>query len=79
MVEISKEELEKLESKLSDMENIINGIEGQDGLELYYSTCTHQHKRLRRLLNDLTMKYNELYDWFDKWYSDKSIDNQKET
>jgi len=69
MVEISKKELEELEKHLSSMEDVINGIEGRDGLELYYSTCTHQHKRLRRLLDDLTTEYNSLYELFDKWYN----------
>ena len=68
MVEISKEELEKFESRLSELENVINGDDGLDGLELYYSTCTHQHERLRKLLDNLTMKYNSLYELFDEWY-----------
>ena len=65
MVEISKEELEGLKKHLLSMEDVING----NGLELYYSACTYQHKRLRRLLDDLTTEYNSLYDLFDKWYN----------
>lgn len=69
MVEISKEELGEFESRLSELENIINGDLDLDGLELYYSTCTHQHKRLRKILDNLTIKYGEIYDLFNRWYN----------
>lgn len=68
MVKISKGELEEFENCLNDMSDIINGDDGTDGLELYYTTCTHQHKRLRKLLDNLEIKYNEIYGLFDKWY-----------
>lgn len=69
MVIIMKEELENLENCLSDMSDVINGDDGTDGLELFYSDCIHQHERLRKLLDNLTSKYNELYDLFDTWYT----------
>ena len=75
MVEITKEELEVFERRLYELENIINGSLGMDGLETYYSTCSHQYKRLRRLLDRLTIKYGEIYDLFDTWYNRKTKDN----
>lgn len=69
MVEISKNELVKLEALLSDLETIINGDLGLDGLELFYSDCMHQHKRLRKILDMLELKFNEIYDLWDSWYN----------
>ena len=75
MVEVTKEELEVFERKLYELENIINGDLDVDGLETYYSTCSYQYKRLRKLLDRLTMKYGEIYDLFNKWYNRQTKDN----
>jgi len=69
MVEILKDELVKLEAMLSDLETIINGDIEFDGLENFYSDCMHQHKRLRKILDMLTSKYNEIYSLWDEWYN----------
>lgn len=69
MVEITKEELVKLEAMLSDLETIINGDCELDGLETFYSDCMHQHKRLRKILDMLTSKYNNIYSLWDEWYN----------
>ena len=69
MVEISKEELGKLEAIISEIENVINGDDELDGLELFYSDCTQQHKRLRKILDNLTSKYNSLYELWEKMYN----------
>lgn len=69
MVEISKEELGEFEAILSDIENVINGDDGLDGLELFYSDCMQQHKRLRKILDNLIHKYGLLYDMWEEWYS----------
>ena len=71
MVEISKNELVKLEALLSDFETIINGDIDLDGLETFYSDCMNQHKRLRKILDMLTSKFNEIYDLWDEWYNRK--------
>jgi len=68
MIEISKKELVKYEAILSDMENVINGDDELDGLELFYSDCMHQHERLRKIIDNLTTKYNSLYELFEEWY-----------
>jgi len=73
MVEISKEELANFENCLSDMSDIINGDDGTDGLNLYYEYCSYQHKRLRKLLDNLEIKYNEIYELFGKWYERQSL------
>ena len=73
MTVVLKKELEELENCLHDMSDIINGDDRTDGLELFYSDCTHQHKRLRELLDSLETKYNEIYDLFDMWYNRKQI------
>jgi len=69
MVEISKEELVKFEAILSDMETVINGDIDLDGLETFYSDCTTQHKRLRKILDNLVSKYNSLYELWEEWYN----------
>lgn len=69
MVEISKDELVRLEAMLSDLETIINGDIELDGLETFYSDCMVQHKRLRKILDMLTSKYNEIYYLWDEWYN----------
>lgn len=69
MVEISKKDLVTLEAILSDMENVINGDDELDGLELFYSDCMHQHKRLRKILDNLISKYDSLYKLWEEWYN----------
>lgn len=78
MVEVTKEELEVFECKLYELENIINGDLDMDGLETYYSTCPHQYKRLRKLLDRLTIKYGEIYDLFEIILVEKCKQKQKE-
>ena len=72
MVVITKEELEEFENCLSDVSDIINGDDGTDGLNLYYEYCNYQHKRLRKLLDNLEIKYNRVYDLFEIWYERQS-------
>ena len=69
MVEISKKELVEFEAILSDMENVINGDDELDGLELFYSDCMQRHERLRKILDNLVSKYNSLYELWEKWYN----------
>jgi len=79
MVEISEKELVTFEAILSDMENVINGDDELDGLELYYSECTYQHKRLRKILDNLVSKYNSLYGLWERWYDKKqSMEDAKD-
>lgn len=75
MVEISKKELVILEALLSDLETVINGDLELDGLELFYSDCMYQHKRLRKILDMLEIKFSGIYDLWDKWYNRDTKDN----
>ena len=72
MVVITKEELADFENYLSDISDIINGDDGTDGLNFYYEYCSYQHKRLRKLLDNLEIKYNRVYELFEKWHERQS-------
>ena len=68
MVEISKNELINLESMLCDFENIMQGDMDLDGLETFYSDCLENPKRLRKILDMLEIKFNEIHDLWQVLY-----------
>ena len=70
MVEISKEELEKLEEILNQLEEYINGDDEIDGLAIFYSDYMgNQHNRLKKILENIQAEHCKVYEWFNKYYN----------
>ena len=69
MVEISKEELEKLEDIINNLETYLQGSDDCDGLARYYSDTFFQVDRLRMIFENITREFSKIYDWFNKQYN----------
>ena len=66
---ITEDELDKLDELLLHLANINEPVDGRDSLGLYYENCTHQPKRLRKLLDEFGIVFSDIYDLFETWYS----------
>ena len=69
MVEISKDELEKLEDIINNLERYLEGGDGCDGLALYLGDTFFQVDRLRVLFENITREFSKLYPWFNEHYN----------
>ena len=69
MVEISKDELEKLEDIINNLERYLEGGDGCDGLALYCGDTFFQVDRLRVLFDNIVGEFSNVYDWFDEQYN----------
>jgi len=69
MVEISKEELEKLEEIINNLEGHLRGTDYCDGLAIYWGDTFFQVDRLGRLFENIIKEFSKLYPWFDEQYN----------
>ena len=67
MVEISKDELSKLNNLLCEMADVVDPVDGRDSIGFYYEYCTYQPKRLNALIEEFHNKFNELWDLWEQW------------
>ena len=77
MVEISREELERLEEILNDLGVYLDGCDGCDGLALYCGDTFFQVDRLLALFDNIVGEFSKVYDWFDEQYNKDLIKNGK--